>query len=150
MSVPKFESDADVIDSAAERQTVYLRTFETGPEVELAERLLNEISAARICLLKPEEKAKYDQQLQATLHPVQPPEPPVAETVSQESSVPPLPLQRSVASERPSTRTQSRRRPADKPLWQQPWVMATAGLVERQENNRDKSAPNRIELQLTG
>ena len=37
--------DADVIDGSAERQTVYLRTFQTGPDAELAERLLNEVAA---------------------------------------------------------------------------------------------------------
>jgi hypothetical protein len=40
LSVPQFEPDADVIEGAAERQTVYLRTFQTGPDAELAERLL--------------------------------------------------------------------------------------------------------------
>ena len=30
----------DAIEGAAERQTVYLRTFQTGPDAELAERLL--------------------------------------------------------------------------------------------------------------
>ena len=30
LSVPKFESDADVIEAAAERQTGFLRTFQTG------------------------------------------------------------------------------------------------------------------------
>ena len=38
LSVPQFEPDADVIEGAAERQTVYLRTFQTGPDAELAER----------------------------------------------------------------------------------------------------------------
>ena len=28
----------DAIEGAAERQTVYLRTFQTGPDAELAER----------------------------------------------------------------------------------------------------------------
>ena len=38
LSVPQFEPDADAIEGAAERQTVYLRTFQTGPDAELAER----------------------------------------------------------------------------------------------------------------
>jgi len=51
------------------------------------------------------------------------------ETVPEKAPVPLVTPQRSVASKSPSTRTQSRRRPADRPLWQQPWVMVTAGAV---------------------
>ena len=49
LGITEFESDADVIEAAAERQTGFLRTFQTGPEAELAERLLNEVAAARVC-----------------------------------------------------------------------------------------------------
>ena len=63
LGIEDFESDADVIEGAAEHQTVYLRTFQTGPNSELAERLLNEVSAARICLLDGKSKARYDMQL---------------------------------------------------------------------------------------
>ena len=63
LGITQCESDADVIDGAAERQTVYLRTFQTGPDAELAERLLNEVAAARVCLLRPASKAEYDASL---------------------------------------------------------------------------------------
>jgi hypothetical protein len=49
LAIEQFESDADVIDGAAERQTVYLRTLQTGPDAELAEQLLSEVAAARVC-----------------------------------------------------------------------------------------------------
>ena len=42
LGIAEYESDLDVIESAAERQMIYLRTFQTGPNYELAERLLNE------------------------------------------------------------------------------------------------------------
>jgi hypothetical protein len=48
LSVPQFESDTDVIETAAERQTLLLRTFQTGPDAELAERLLNEVAPASL------------------------------------------------------------------------------------------------------
>ena len=34
LGVPQFESDADVIETAAERQTGFLRTFQTGPRAD--------------------------------------------------------------------------------------------------------------------
>jgi WD40 repeat protein len=67
LGLPMFESDSDVIDGAAERQTIYLRTFQAGDQAELAEKLLNEVSAARICLLNPRDKGDYDQQLHTAL-----------------------------------------------------------------------------------
>jgi hypothetical protein len=127
LGIPELESNPDVIDTAAERQTLLLRTFQTGPNAELAERLLNEVSEARVCLLTVEDKARYDQQLKASQQPAQPM---AKEIVPEEAPLvtPPRPP-RSVASKMPSTQTRSRRRPADKPLWQQPWALATAGVM---------------------
>ena len=51
-----FEGDADVIDSAANARMIHLRSLQTGPHAELTQRLLNEIAAARLCLLKPEKE----------------------------------------------------------------------------------------------
>lgn len=73
LAIPQFEPDLDVIEAAAERQTVFLRTFQSGAHVEVAEALLNEVSAARICLLTPAEKTQYDQQLRRQLPPTVPP-----------------------------------------------------------------------------
>ena len=52
LGVPLFESDPDVIETAVERQTVFLRTFQIGPQSELAERILNEIASAQVTLLE--------------------------------------------------------------------------------------------------
>ena len=126
LGIEEFEADADVIDTAAEQRTVFLRTFHTGPNSELAARLLNEVSAARVCLLDHKSKALYDTQLKASQQAAQP----VAEeTVPEEVPVPSVTPQLNVVSKRRVTRTQLRRRPVVKPLWQQPWVMATAGAV---------------------
>lgn len=58
-----FESDGDVIAVAADRQMAHVRTFQTGQFAPLSQRLLNELAAARICLLKPDRKAAYDTEL---------------------------------------------------------------------------------------
>ena len=67
LSLRLFETDGDVIDSAADRQMAHLRTFQSGKHGELTQRLLNEVAAARICLLDPKKRAAYDQQLRAKL-----------------------------------------------------------------------------------
>jgi len=60
-----FESDPDVIDLAANKQMVFLHSCSTGEHFELAEQLLNEISAARLCLLGTETKRVYDTKLRS-------------------------------------------------------------------------------------
>jgi hypothetical protein len=45
----------------------YLQDITDGPHVKDAQRLLNELSAARRCLLDPEKKAAYDAELKAEL-----------------------------------------------------------------------------------
>jgi len=70
LGIAAFEADADVIDAAANQRMAYLQDMAVGPHVEHSQRLLNEISAARRCLLNPEAKSAYDAQLQATQQPV--------------------------------------------------------------------------------
>jgi hypothetical protein len=65
LGIPLFEANPDVIDSAADRQAAHLRTFQSGQNGALTQPLLNEVAAARICLLNPQKKAAYDQSLQA-------------------------------------------------------------------------------------
>ena len=67
LSIRLFETSGDVIDSAADRQMAHLRTFQSGKNGELTQRLLNEVAAARICLLDPKKRSAYDQQLRAKL-----------------------------------------------------------------------------------
>ena len=67
LGVDLFEGDSDVIAVAADRQMAHVRTFQTGQLAELSQQLLNELAAARICLLKPEKKAAYDAQLKKQL-----------------------------------------------------------------------------------
>jgi len=67
LGIRPFETNPDVIDSAADRQMAHLRTFQGGTHSNLSQRLLNEVAAARICLLKSTKKAAYDQQLRAAM-----------------------------------------------------------------------------------
>jgi hypothetical protein len=60
-----FESDPEVIDAAANRQMAYLQQRATGEHAAISQKLLNELSAARLCLLNREKKAAYDAELKA-------------------------------------------------------------------------------------
>ena len=71
LGVTVFEDDVDVVASAADRQMAHIRTFQTGQHSADSQRLLNELAAARLCLLKPAEKAAYDSQLRGQLAPPQ-------------------------------------------------------------------------------
>ncbi|MCH5377777.1 MAG: hypothetical protein JJ992_27790 [Planctomycetes bacterium] len=64
-----YEPNRNVIDTAANRQMSFIKTYQTGPpEIEeLSQRILNELAAARLCLLNPEKKNGYDDQLRARL-----------------------------------------------------------------------------------
>lgn len=65
LGIAAFEADADVIDAAAEQRMTFLQNIAQGPQVEHSQRLLNEVAAARLCLLNPEKKTDYDAGLQA-------------------------------------------------------------------------------------
>ena len=65
LGVDLYESDPDVIDTAANKQMTYLHGCATGQHADFAEQLLNEMSAARLCLLDRDKKAAYDEQLRA-------------------------------------------------------------------------------------
>jgi len=56
--VGRFEDDADTISNAADRQMAHVRTFQTGAHSAVSQKLLNEIAAARVCLLDRAKKAK--------------------------------------------------------------------------------------------
>jgi hypothetical protein len=68
LALELFESDPDVIESAADQRMAHVRTFQTGQNSALSQRILNELSAAKICLLNPQKKAEYDRQLREKMH----------------------------------------------------------------------------------
>src|SRR3954452_19573407 len=57
------ESDLEVIQEAAIRQSAHLRAYQMGPQGELCKRLLNEIGRAQQTLLNPQKKKEYDARL---------------------------------------------------------------------------------------
>jgi hypothetical protein len=67
LGLSPFESDRDVIANAADRQMAHLRTFQSGKNSAISQTILNEVSAARICLLDPKKRAEYDAAFQAQL-----------------------------------------------------------------------------------
>jgi len=64
-----FEENRSVIDAAANRQMSFIKEYQAGADSELSQKLLNELSAARLCLLSASAKAAYDTQLRAQLKP---------------------------------------------------------------------------------
>lgn len=88
LGIPVFEDDLQVIEGAADRQMAFLRKFQSGEHSADALKLLNEISRARLCLLKPDTKAAYDADLRSKLT-VEPPVPdtPATKPVWQQTSV---------------------------------------------------------------
>jgi WD40 repeat protein len=92
LGVELFEANLDVIESAAFRQMGHVRTYQSGQHSRESQRLLNELSAAKINLLDPDKKQAYDQLLRATIESITaflPDEPPDAAmpTPGAESSV---------------------------------------------------------------
>src|SRR5260221_9736126 len=81
-----FESDPDVISSAADRQMAHVQTYKNGPHSALSQKLLNEIAGAKLCLLKPAKREAYDVELRQRLATKQPslsaPPAPLASTMS--------------------------------------------------------------------
>ncbi len=67
LAIEVFEADAEVIENAADQRMAHLKRFNTGKHSALAEKLLNEVAAARVCLLNPAKKAKYDEELRQRL-----------------------------------------------------------------------------------
>ncbi|HUT11572.1 MAG TPA: hypothetical protein VMY42_13810 [Thermoguttaceae bacterium] len=63
LGIPEYEDNPSVIENAADRQMMHLRTHQTGKHSKLSQRLLNEVAAAKVCLLNPRPKAEYDEQL---------------------------------------------------------------------------------------
>ena len=67
LGVELFEEHRSAIDAAANRLMAYLQELSNGEDAALAQKLLNEVSAARVCLLNPKQKSRYDRKLKAYL-----------------------------------------------------------------------------------
>jgi len=58
-----FEDDPEVIADAAERQMAHVRRYAAGEHGDLSQKILNELAAAKACLLDVTRKAAYDREL---------------------------------------------------------------------------------------
>jgi hypothetical protein len=77
LGIAPFESDREVIDSVAMRHIGFLQEITDAAHVKHAQRLLNELAAARRCLLDPNRKAAYDAGLRIRLDESVPAPPPL-------------------------------------------------------------------------
>lgn len=68
LGLEPFEDDPAVVEAAADRQMAHVRSFQAGRHSAASQKLLNELSAARVCLLDPQKKAAYDRQLRAAMN----------------------------------------------------------------------------------
>jgi hypothetical protein len=59
------ETDTEVIEEAALRQTSHVRLYQTGPQASECTAILNELGQARATLLNPEKRKQYDATLDA-------------------------------------------------------------------------------------
>ena len=93
LGIPVFEDDPEVVENAADQRMAHLRTFQSGQRSALCAKLLNEVSAAKVCLLNPHKKAAYDGPLREALAPRPQPALPVARPLAppRRSSPPPMP-----------------------------------------------------------
>jgi len=147
-----FEDNPDVIDAAANRQTAYLRGMATGEHRRESQQLLNEIAAARRCLLDAEKKRTYDGKLRDAREPA-PAVPSAASSIA--ATEPAFAIQidtsddagRAVSTRTPgaavvapgaapakSPAARGRSRPASgpqsaRPLWQQVWFQILLGVL---------------------
>lgn len=69
LGIDLFESDLDVITNAAFQRMAHVRTFQLGVHSAISQTLLNELAAAKVCLLDPEKKAAYDAHLRQEIAP---------------------------------------------------------------------------------
>ena len=67
LGIERFESDPDVIANAADGRMAQVKNFQAGKYAAASQRILNEIATAKVCLLNPDKKIQYDQQLRQRL-----------------------------------------------------------------------------------
>lgn len=63
LGIERFETDPDVISNAADGRMAQVKNYQAGKYSKHSQRILNELAAAKLCLLNPAKKADYDRQL---------------------------------------------------------------------------------------
>ena len=67
LGIELFEQDPDVIANAADGRMAQLKNFQIGKYSQLSQQILNEIAAAKLCLLNPEKRKLCDRKLRPRL-----------------------------------------------------------------------------------
>ena len=67
LGIEAFEADADVIANAVDGRMSQVKNYQTGKYSAQSQKILNEIAAARVCLLNSQKKAAYDKALRQRL-----------------------------------------------------------------------------------
>ena len=67
LAISPFESDPDVISNAADGRMSQVKSYQAGPHAKVSQQILNQIAAAKVCLLDPQKKAAYDRRLREKL-----------------------------------------------------------------------------------
>ena len=89
LGVALFEENSEVIEAAANRQMAYMQEVSAGEEhIDEAQKLLGELSKARVCLLNSEKKAAYDAELRASFDAIAPAPKTTAEQTPAASATP--------------------------------------------------------------
>jgi len=70
LGIDLFEADLDVIEAAVAQRISHVRTYHLGAHGDLSQKILNEIAVAKVCLLHPEKKAAYDEELRGKVAPM--------------------------------------------------------------------------------
>ncbi|MEM9942280.1 MAG: hypothetical protein AAF939_12000, partial [Planctomycetota bacterium] len=63
LGLDSFESDPTKIELAVSKRVEFLQAVSLGANVAAAQKLLNQVAKARLCLIDPEKKRVYDQRL---------------------------------------------------------------------------------------
>jgi len=63
LGISHFEPDSEAIENAAEKRISFLQDLANSEYLDESQKLLNEVAAARRCLLSPHEKIAYDEGL---------------------------------------------------------------------------------------
>jgi hypothetical protein len=91
LGLPRFEADRGRIAVAADERMRKVREFQHGQRAAVSQRILNELAAARVCLLDPNAKASYDSWLTAMTPGSPSHSVPVARVLGVSPTAPPLP-----------------------------------------------------------
>ncbi len=141
LGIQLFEADADVISNAADQRMAHVRTFQSGKFTKESQRILNEISTARVELLSPS-KHDYDRKLRSSTAPTAAPSAakPLAKAkplpASRASAAPAEPRSRDsadtiepVVNVAAPQRDMVHRRPERRTAWNNPALLGVAAVL---------------------